>query len=141
MKPQNKVSSIESNFLMEGQKFDEDCRKRVEDVVSGNRTADEIVAELNVKHKIIRKYLKIRGSVQGVGFRYRAEHAAELIGVTGWVRNDPDGAVSMEVQGTEEQIDKVIMIINQGTYIDIQSLDAKMIPLAEDEYGFRVRGY
>lgn len=36
----------------------------------------------------IRKYLKIRGLVQGVGFRYRAEHATNLIGTTGWVRND-----------------------------------------------------
>lgn len=91
--------------------------------------------------EVIRKYMKIHGSVQGVGFRYRAKHAAESVGVTGWVRNDPDGAVSMEIQGTEEQIDKVIMIISQGTYIDIQSLNAKTIPLVEDEYGFRVRGY
>lgn len=44
--------------------------------------------------KVIRKYLKIRGLVQGVGFRYRAEHAADMIGVTGWVRNDPDGATN-----------------------------------------------
>ena len=91
--------------------------------------------------KVIRKYLKIRGFVQGVGFRYRAEHAANMIGATGWVRNDPDGAVSMEIQGTEEQIDRVIMMINQGSYVDIQSMDAKTIPLAEDEYGFRVRDY
>ena len=91
--------------------------------------------------KIIRKYLKIRGFVQGVGFRYRAEHTAKMIGATGWVRNDPDGAVSMEIQVTEEQIDKVIMMINQGSYVDIQSMDAKTIPLVEDEYGFRVRGY
>ena len=84
--------------------------------------------------KVIRKYLKIRGFVQGVGFRYRAEHAANMIGATGWVRNDPDGAVSMEIQGTEEQIDKVIMMVNQGNYVDIQSMDAKTIPLVEDEY-------
>ena len=91
--------------------------------------------------KVIRKYLKIRGFVQGVGFRYRAEHAANMVGATGWVRNDPVGAVSMEIQATEEQIDKVIMMINQGSYVDIQSMDTKTIPLVEDEYGFRVRGY
>ncbi len=79
--------------------------------------------------------------MQGVGFRYRAEHAADLVGATGWVRNDPDGAVSMEIQGTEEQIDKVILMINQGTYVDIQDMKAKMIPLMEDEYSFRVKGY
>ena len=79
--------------------------------------------------------------MQGVGFRYRAEHAADLVGATGWVRNDPDGAVSMEIQGTEEQIDKVILMINQGTYVDIQDMKAKTIPLVEGEYKLRVRGY
>ena len=88
--------------------------------------------------RIIRKYLKIRGSVQGVGFRYRAEHAAS--GATGWVRNDPDGAVSMEIQGTEEQIDIVIQMVEQGTYVEIQGIEAKTLPLVEEESGFRVRG-
>lgn len=41
--------------------------------------------------KIIRKQIRVYGSVQGVGFRYRTEHAAESVGATGWVRNDPDG--------------------------------------------------
>ena len=37
--------------------------------------------------KIIRKQIRVYGSVQGVGFRYRTEHAAESVGATGWVRN------------------------------------------------------
>lgn len=41
--------------------------------------------------KIIRKQIRVYGSVQGVGFRYRTEHAAESVGATGWVRNDPEG--------------------------------------------------
>ena len=49
--------------------------------------------------KIIRKQIRVYGSVQGVGFRYRTEHAAESVGATGWVRNDPDGSVFMEIQG------------------------------------------
>ena len=89
--------------------------------------------------KIIRKYLKFYGSVQGVGFRYRAGHAANMVGATGWVRNDPDGGVSMEIQGTEEQIDRVILMIEKGAYIEIEQISAKVIPLAEDEYGFRTR--
>lgn len=43
--------------------------------------------------KIIRKKVFVYGAVQGVGFRYRAEHAANMLGVTGWVRNEPDGSV------------------------------------------------
>ena len=86
--------------------------------------------------KIIRKAIRVHGSVQGVGFRYRTKYAADSYGVTGWVRNEPDGSVSMELQGTEEQIDKVFISINQGTYILIEQMDARTIPVIEDEYGF-----
>ena len=88
--------------------------------------------------KIIRKALRLTGWVQGVGFRWRAEQAAQALGVTGWVRNDPDGAVSMELQGTEAQIDAVLLAIERGAYVRIENLYAKTIPLLEDERGFRV---
>ena len=89
--------------------------------------------------KQIRKDIKFYGAVQGVGFRYRAEHAANLIGATGWVRNDPDGGVSMEIQGTEEQIDQVLLMIEQGTYVEIRNMDVKRLKLVEGEYVFRTR--
>lgn len=89
--------------------------------------------------KIIRKKIRVYGAVQGVGFRYRTRHAADLVGATGWVRNDPDGAVSMEIQGTEEQIDKVFIMVNQGTYVNIEKMEARTIPVVEDEYGFITR--
>ena len=50
---------------------------------------------------MIRKRIVFHGWVQGVGFRYRARHAAEHLGATGWVRNEYDGSVTMEIQGTE----------------------------------------
>ena len=93
------------------------------------------------KDKIIRKEITVFGSVQGVGFRYRAIHAADLVGATGWVRNSPDGSVSMEIQGTEEQIDKVFQMIEQGTYVCIDDIRVKTIPVLEDERGFKVAGY
>lgn len=86
--------------------------------------------------KIIRKQIRVYGSVQGVGFRYRTEHAAESVGATGWVRNDPDGSVFMEIQGTEEQIDRVFAMVSQGTYVNIEKMDAKSIPVVGDERGF-----
>ncbi len=88
--------------------------------------------------KVIRKAITVYGFVQGVGFRYRTIHAAGLVGTTGWVRNNPDGSVSMEIQGTEEQIDKVFQMVEQGTFISIDNMDAKEIPLADDERGFNV---
>ena len=86
--------------------------------------------------KIIRKHIIVYGSVQGVGFRYRSEHAANAVGATGWVRNDPNGAVSMEIQGTEEQIDQVFLMVSRGSYVNIERMDARMIPVVEEERGF-----
>ena len=87
-------------------------------------------------NKIIRKSIRVHGSVQGVGFRYRTKYAADNYGVTGWVKNNPDGSVLMELQGTEEQIDHVFISINQGTYIHIEQMEVKNLPITEDEYGF-----
>ena len=91
--------------------------------------------------KVIRKAITVSGFVQGVGFRYRTIHAAELVGATGWVRNNPDGSVSMEIQGTEQQIDKVFQMIEQGTYVSIDNMTVKILPVVEDERGFGVVGY
>lgn len=48
---------------------------------------------------ITRKHIIFHGCVQGVGFRWRARHAADLYGCTGWVHNEWDGTVRMEIQG------------------------------------------
>ena len=85
---------------------------------------------------MIRKRIIFTDSVQGVGFRYRARHAAELYGCTGWVRNEYDGSVVMEIQGTEEQIDRVILAVERGTFVRIENMDVKSIPVVEDERGF-----
>ncbi len=84
-----------------------------------------------------RKHITFYGSVKGVGFRYRACHAAQAVGATGWVKNEYDGSVVMEIQGTEEQIDRVILMIERGTYIQIDDMKVKNIPLAENERDFR----
>ena len=89
--------------------------------------------------EILRKHIVFYGWVQGVGFRYRARHAAEYYGVSGWVRNDYDGSVTMEIQGSLEQIDKVIEAIERGTYVKIEKMDVKTIPVDTEEHGFHVR--
>ena len=86
---------------------------------------------------IIRRRMVFYGQVQGVGFRYRARHAASLTGVTGWVRNDAGGTVTMEIQGTEAMIDRTVQMIGQGRYVAIESIRARQIPLETDERGFR----
>lgn len=89
--------------------------------------------------EIIRKSIVFYGWVQGVGFRYRASHAASRFGCTGWVRNEYNGSVSMEIQGNEAQIDQVIMTIEQGRFIKIENMEVKSLPVDEDERSFRVR--
>ena len=87
-------------------------------------------------NSIVRKHIVFHGYVQGVGFRYRARHAANLYGCTGWVRNEWDGSVSMEIQGEESKIDQVILAIERGTYVRIENMRDKNIPVVEDERGF-----
>lgn len=90
-------------------------------------------------NNIIRKHIIFYGSVQGVGFRYRARHTANLYGCTGWVKNEWDGSVTIEIQGEEAQIDRVILAIESGRFVQIENLDVKTIPVIEHDYGFRTR--
>lgn len=52
--------------------------------------------------------VRITGRVQGVGFRAAAVRQAHMLGVTGWVRNDPDGSVQTLLQGPHDQIDRML---------------------------------
>ena len=88
--------------------------------------------------KLIRLRLKFTGWVQGVGFRYRATYAARRMDCTGWVENEPDGSVSMEIQGTREAIDQVILAIERGTFVKIENMRSWQIPVDEDEYFLRM---
>lgn len=91
------------------------------------------------QQKKIRQHIRVFGQVQGVGFRFRAEHAANSLGITGWVRNEWDGSVEMEVQGEMEQINRMFTMINRGTYVCMDRIERKDIPLEEYETGFHVR--
>ena len=86
---------------------------------------------------MIRRHISFTGWVQGVGVRYRARHAASLYGCTGWVRNELDGSVTMEIQGEPEAIDRVIQAIGAGRYVQIEGMKDKAIPVVDDERSFR----
>ena len=91
------------------------------------------------KRKIVRKHIRFYGWVQAVGFRWRAMQAAQHYGATGWVRNEYDDSVSMEIQGTQKQIDDVIAAIERGAYIRIERMEVKPLTPVEDERGFQVK--
>ena len=88
---------------------------------------------------MIRKQIVFYGRVQGVGFRYTARHAADSLGLTGWVRNEYDGSVMMQVQGEEVKIDHMLHILNNDMYIDIQDMDIKSLPVIDDDIRYIIQ--
>ena len=49
--------------------------------------------------------ITVHGRVQGVAFRYYTQLQARKLGVTGWVRNNPDGSVRMVSEGTRAELE------------------------------------
>lgn len=64
---------------------------------------------------VTRERAIFQGRVQGVGFRARARNVAKRYPVTGWVRNEPDGTVMLEVQGTENDLDAFFSELRKRT--------------------------
>ncbi len=83
--------------------------------------------------------LQFYGSVQGVGFRYTARHAANMFRLTGYVKNEYDGSVTCEIQGDEEAIDRFISTVQSGRFIDISRIDSREMNVIADERAFDVR--
>ena len=87
----------------------------------------------------VRKRIIFRGHVQGVGFRYTAKYLAQSLGLTGWVRNEYDGTVLLEIQGSEYMINKLLMGLNHNQFITIEWMDTEELPLDKEERSFSVR--
>ena len=60
-----------------------------------------------------RRFL-ISGRVQGVGFRFFTEEAASREGLSGWVRNLPDGRVEASAEGEAEALERFERRVRQG---------------------------
>jgi acylphosphatase len=56
----------------------------------------------------------VRGRVQGVGFRWFVEHEAHILGIAGWVRNNPNGSVEILAQGTRDQLSGLRSRLREG---------------------------
>ena len=88
---------------------------------------------------MIRRHMFISGDVQGVGFRYRANYAAKRLGLTGYVRNLYDGRVELEVQGERELISRFLAEIDAGSFVHMEDIEEKDMPLDPDEKAFHVK--
>ncbi len=88
-----------------------------------------------------RVHARIRGRVQGVGFRYFALEAAGRLGVSGWVRNRPDGGVELEAQAAPEALESFLAEVRRGPpFSRVDSVELQEIPNLGEEGTFQIRG-
>lgn len=79
------------------------------------------------------KHIMISGQVQGVGFRFKTQQSARHYGLVGWVRNNPDGTVELEVDGSEKDVESLLNDLSSGfnhtVHVDevrVEQLDKKL---------------
>ena len=61
-----------------------------------------------------RRRVVVRGQVQGVFFRETTKRRALAAGVSGWVRNRPDGTVEAVLEGEPEDVRRLVAFIQDG---------------------------
>ncbi|ACC73246.1 acylphosphatase [Paraburkholderia phymatum] len=59
-------------------------------------------------------YVRVRGMVQGVGFRHATVRQAHALGIRGWVANLDDGSVEAMLQGPANQLDRMLSWLRHG---------------------------
>ena len=67
-----------------------------------------------MKKSIQRITVRYEGRVQGVGFRFTVVRLAQDLNVTGWVKNEFDGSVSMTAEGKEDQLMALLKAIRNS---------------------------
>ncbi len=82
----------------------------------------------------------IEGSVQGVGFRVATRDRAIALGLSGWVRNEPDGTVGVHAEGPPDGIDRLLDFLAHGPPgAQVREVISTEVP-AEGHEQFAIRG-
>jgi acylphosphatase len=85
------------------------------------------------------KLFKVRGRVQGVGFRHFVNQKAGVLGVRGWVRNHDNGSVEVYAVGTAAQLSELAGHLWKGPrWAEVRGVDESEAVL-ESHSGFDVR--
>jgi acylphosphatase len=81
----------------------------------------------------------ISGRVQGVFFRARAREEAHALGITGWIRNEPDGSVAGHFEGSDDAVDQLVEWCRRGpSYARVERVSvAPSIPSGATEFAVR----
>ena len=88
-----------------------------------------------------RWHLYLSGSVQHVGLRYTALYLCRGLGLTGWVKNLPDGRVELEAQGAVSDLRRFYVALKSQPHIRISHADIAEVPLVSGERGFSVNPF
>lgn len=76
----------------------------------------------------------VTGRVQGVGYRYFVTTHARRLGLTGRVRNEPDGSVSLEAEGPRAALETLLVHLHEGPpAAEVEAVDEAWGP-AEGAY-------
>jgi acylphosphatase len=95
---------------------------------------------LSTSQHAVRNEVFFSGRVQGVGFRYTVLQLASGLAITGFVRNLEDGRVQLLVEGTPEEIEKLMGRIHESR-IDrgIADRTVRCCPATEEYQHFEIR--
>ncbi len=90
--------------------------------------------------ELTRAHVWVSGRVQGVFFRQATREEATKRGVSGWVRNNPDGRVEAVFEGTSDAVDDILRWCHEGT--TWAQVDDVRVEREEPERldGFEIRG-
>jgi acylphosphatase len=86
-----------------------------------------------------RLHMCVAGRVQGVCFRMGASDEAERLGLTGWVRNLPDGRVETVAEGAAEAVETYQTWFRHGpSYAIVRDFTEESLPATGEFASFRV---
>ena len=86
------------------------------------------------------RFFVVTGRVQGVGFRWWCRTVARRLGVSGWVRNRPDGAVEVFAVGSEEVLQELEDFMRGGPPAAVVSaVQVREAPEDFPGHGFEIR--
>ncbi len=89
---------------------------------------------------MVRARATVRGRVQGVWYRGSARAEAARLGVTGWVRNEPDGSVALEAQGARAAVEALLAWCRQGPPgARVIAVETEWLELEDGERRFEIR--
>lgn len=83
--------------------------------------------------------IEVFGRVQGVGFRYYAQKKARELGISGYVKNIPDGSVHIEAEGNDEAVEQYLSWCEDGPgWARVSHLNKQWVPV-QGYHDFEIR--